>query len=191
MRSLFMVGLFATSAMVFTGCISTDAEQLDIADANNVGSGNGGYYENNANGLTIDPNAIDPNDPNAGAYGDDNFENRTRVENHGLQTLYFTFDSYVLPEDECAKAEEAAILLLNNPSYVMIIEGHCDERGSNEYNLSLSEQRACTVRDYILAFGIDASRLQTRAFGEEKLATTGTSDYDHGLNRRAEFIPYK
>ncbi|MDO5462185.1 MAG: OmpA family protein [bacterium] len=191
MRTSLIAGLFAVAAVAFTGCLSV--EQLNRPDpnananANAFGDGMGGA------GLGIDPNAagIDPNDPNAGAYGDDNFENRTRIMDHGLETLYFTFDSYVLPEEERAKAEDAAMYLINNPSYVMIIEGHCDERGSNEYNLSLSEQRACTVRDYILAFGVDASRLQTRAFGEEKLATTGTTDYDHGLNRRAEFVPYK
>lgn len=183
MRTSLMFGCFAIAAMVLTGCGSTPT-QLEIE-----GEGSNGMMTVGDNGgLSIDPNAatFDPNDPNVGAFGDGNFENRTPVTNHGLQTLYFSFDSYVLPEAELAKAEAAATLLLNNPSYVMIIEGHCDERGSNEYNLSLSEQRAGTVRDYILAYGIDPARLQTRAFGEEKPASTS-----HDLNRRAEFVPYQ
>lgn len=189
MRTSLIASLFVVAAIVFSGC--TTAKQLRKPVSNANAHGSAGMHD--GMGLSIDPNGtgFDPNDPNVGAYGDDNFENRTRVTDHNLQTLYFTFDSYILPEEESLKAEEAAMYLLNNPTHVMIIEGHCDERGSSEYNLSLSEQRACTVRDYILAFGIDASRLQTRAFGEEKLATTGTSDYDHSLNRRAEFVPYK
>ncbi len=182
MRTLVMFGVFAGFMAVFAGCTSApeaipaDQQSNDAMTAGDVG------------GLTVDPNAamFDPNDPNYGAYGDDRFENRTPVTNHGLQPLYFSFDSYVLPEAELVKAEAAANLLLANPSYVMIIEGHCDDRGSNEYNLSLSEQRAGTVRDYILAYGIDPARLQTRAFGEEKPASTS-----HDLNRRAEFVPYQ
>lgn len=182
MRTSLMFGVFATAMVVLTGCqsqpeaIATDQPSGDVMMAGDVG------------GLSIDPNAaqFDPNDPNYGAYGDDRFENRMPVTNHGLSPLYFSFDSYVLPEAELVKAEAAANLLLNNPTYVMIIEGHCDDRGSNEYNLSLSEQRAGTVRDYILAFGIDPARLQTRAFGEEKPASTS-----HDLNRRAEFVPYQ
>ncbi|MDO4528222.1 MAG: hypothetical protein Q4C03_05510, partial [bacterium] len=119
MRTSLIAGLFAVAAVAFTGCLSV--EQLNRPDpnananANAFGDGMGGA------GLGIDPNAagIDPNDPNAGAYGDDNFENRTRIMDHGLETLYFTFDSYVLPEEERAKAEDAAMYLINNPSYVM------------------------------------------------------------------------
>ena len=109
----------------------------------------------------------------------------------GLEPLYFTFDSYTLPPDELAKADAAAQYLLNNPQCVLVIEGHCDERGSNEYNLSLSEQRAGGVREYVTAYGIDPARIQTRAFGEEKPADPGHSEEAYRLNRRAEFVPYK
>ena len=175
------------AALAFAGCATKGGPGLE-------GSADGAYA---GDGLSVDPNAAayDPNDPNVGAFAEGasgNFEDRyARVTDSGLQPLLCPIDSDVLPPDELATADAAAQYLLNNPSHVMIIEGHCDERGSNEYNLSLSEQRAGGVRDYIAAYGIDPARLQTRAFGEEKPADPGHNEEAYRLNRRAEFVPYK
>lgn len=184
MRTSFFLTLIAATALIFTGCATK--------------SGGDGYDQDGAafagGDASIDPNGagFDPNDPNAGAFDSGKFEDtRTRVTDAGLEALYFTFDSYMLSPDELAKADAAAQYLLNNPSHVMIIEGHCDERGSNEYNLSLSEQRAIGVRDYVVSLGIDGNRIQTRAFGEDKPAVPGTDESAYSLNRRAEFVPYK
>ena len=187
---MFFAAVLAASALLFAGCATKSANGGADADdsALMAGDGFGGA------GAQIDP--LDPslagNPDMAGAYGgrfDDG--SRERIADAGLLPLYFTFDSYMLPGEEQAKAEAAAQYLLDHPGYVMIVEGHCDERGSNEYNLSLSEQRAIGVRDYMVSLGIDPNRLQTRAFGEEKPADPGHSDAAYRLNRRAEFVPYK
>jgi peptidoglycan-associated lipoprotein len=68
------------------------------------------------------------------------------------------------------------------------IEGHADERGSTEYNLALGTRRAETVRQFFTSFGLDAGRFSITSYGEERLARQGTSEDDHQLNRRAEFI---
>lgn len=186
MRTSFFLTLIAATALLFTGC-ATKAGGDGYGDGQDGAAFAGGD-------ASIDPNGagFDPNDPNAGAFDSGKFEDtRTRVTDAGLEVLYFTFDSYMLSPDELAKADAAAQYLLNNPSHVMIIEGHCDERGSNEYNLSLSEQRAIGVRDYVVSLGIDTNRIQTRAFGEDKPAVPGTDESAHSLNRRAEFVPYK
>jgi peptidoglycan-associated lipoprotein len=186
MRTSFFLTLIAATALLFTGCATKNGSNGYGDDANGAAFA--------GDGASIDPNAagMDPNDPNFGAYDNGKFEDtRTRVTDAGLLALYFTFDSYVLPQDELAKADAAAQYLLNNPTHVMIIEGHCDERGSNEYNLSLSEQRAIGVRDYVVSLGIDGNRIQTRAFGEDKPAVPGTDESAFSLNRRAEFVPYK
>ncbi len=186
MRTSFFLTLIAATALLFTGC-ATKAGGDGYGDGQDGAAFAGGD-------ASIDPNGadFDPNDPNAGAFDSGKFEDtRTRVTDAGLEALYFTFDSYMLSPDELAKADAAAQYLLNNPSHVMIIEGHCDERGSNEYNLSLSEQRAIGVRDYVVSLGIDTNRIQTRAFGEDKPAVPGTDESAHSLNRRAEFVPYK
>lgn len=189
MRMPFLLtAIVAASALVFTGCATKSARGGLGADDPSL-AGNGGA------GVGIDPNdpfANDPTNDAYGAYGSGNFEDtRTRVTDAGLQALLFTFDSYTLPVDELAKADAAAQYLLSNPSHVMVIEGHCDERGSNEYNLSLSEQRAIGVRDYMVSLGIDAARLQTRPFGEEKPADPSHTEEAYRQNRRAEFVPYK
>ena len=87
--------------------------------------------------------------------------------------------------------QQAADYMTDNAGIVLIVEGHCDERGSNEYNLSLGEQRALAVRSYIVNGGIDAARIQSRSFGEERPAAMGTGESVWRLNRRGEFAFYK
>lgn len=115
----------------------------------------------------------------------------TPVTDVAIAPVYFGYDSFQLPGDEIAKIQQAADVLRRNPGYVLIVEGHCDERGSNEYNLSLGEQRALAVRNYIVNIGIDAQRIQSRSFGEERPAVAGTGEEAWRLNRRGEFAFYK
>ena len=72
-------------------------------------------------------------------------------------------------------------------SVVVQIEGHCDERGSTEYNLALGERRAQSVKNYLVQLGVDPARLPTMSWGEEKPATSGSSESALAQNRRAEF----
>jgi peptidoglycan-associated lipoprotein len=74
---------------------------------------------------------------------------------------------------------------------VVVVEGHCDERGSNEYNLSLGENRATIVRNYLVQGGISADRIQTRSYGKEKPAVVGNDESAYSLNRRGEFAIYQ
>jgi len=109
----------------------------------------------------------------------------------GLEVVYFAFDSSSLAPGELHKIDKAAAYLHNNPSHVMIVEGHCDERGSAEYNLSLGEFRAQAVRSYLASQNIAGNRLQTRSFGYEKPAVTGSGEAVWSQNRRAVFSVYK
>ena len=105
--------------------------------------------------------------------------------------VHFAYDSFVLPPQEVSKIDDVAKFLTENPDHVVNIDGHCDERGSNEYNLSLGEQRAQSVRTYLIATGIDAARIQTRSFGKEKPLDPGHSEAAWAKNRRGEFVIYK
>lgn len=116
---------------------------------------------------------------------------RDRATDVAVQPIYFGYDSFVLPPSEMAKVQQAIDILNQNENYVMIIEGHCDDRGSNEYNLSLGEQRALAVRNTMIAGGIDASRIQSRSFGEERPAVIGSGEDVWRLNRRGEFAFYR
>jgi len=101
--------------------------------------------------------------------------------------VYFALDSYALAPAEVSKVEQVAQHLQQNAGHVLVVEGHCDERGSNEYNLALGENRALAVRSYLANLGVAADRIQTRSYGEEKPAVAGTGEGAWQMNRRGEF----
>lgn len=108
-----------------------------------------------------------------------------------IENVMFAFDSYQIEQTEIAKIERAADFLRKNADVRLITEGNCDERGSNEYNMSLGEHRADAVRAYLIGLGIDASRIQTKSYGEEKPADPGHSEEAWRMNRRVEFAFYR
>lgn len=104
-----------------------------------------------------------------------------------LQRIYFDFDQYVLtPEARDILAANAAYLTANSDAKVRI-EGHCDERGSDEYNLALGERRALAAKNYLVSLGITADRLDIISYGEEMPLDPGSSEEAWAKNRRAEF----
>ncbi len=100
--------------------------------------------------------------------------------------ILFAFDSSELDASAIVTLREKAAWLRANPSAVVTIEGHCDERGTTEYNLALGERRATTVKAYLVNLGIDASRLKTISYGEEQ--ATGSDEAGYRLDRRAHFV---
>ena len=118
-------------------------------------------------------------------------QNRTPVGSNGIGPVYFGYDSSILAPAELAKVQQAADYMTGNADVVLIVEGHCDERGSNEYNLSLGEQRALALRSALVNLGISADRIQSRSFGEEKPAVLGSGEAAWAQNRRGEFAFYK
>ncbi len=109
----------------------------------------------------------------------------------GLFTVYFDYDKSQLSTAEQEKLAANAKWLKDNSSVKMLIEGHCDQRGSNEYNLSLGERRANSIKQALVALGVSSDRLSTQSFGEEKLFSTSDSEADMAKNRRANFVPTK
>ncbi len=107
----------------------------------------------------------------------------------GLQTVHFDYDKSTLPSVEREKLQGNAAWLKKNPSSKMLIEGHCDQRGSTEYNLSLGERRANAVKQMMVKMGINESRISTVSFGKEKLLANGESESEMAQNRRANFVP--
>lgn len=118
--------------------------------------------------------------------GLEDYENRGQFE-----PVYFGYDSSQVQASERVKLESVASFLRQNSGSGIIIEGHCDTRGSREYNLALGERRALAARAYLIGLGIDSSRLQTKSFGEEMPADLGENDAAHSLNRRAEFVSFQ
>lgn len=109
----------------------------------------------------------------------------------GLQTVNFEYDKATLTETEQKKLEGNAVWLKKFADVKMMIEGHCDQRGSNEYNLSLGERRANAVKRMLMKMGIASKRLSTTSYGEEKPLSNGDSEQEMAQNRRANFVPQK
>ncbi len=103
-----------------------------------------------------------------------------------LEAVYFDFDSAALREDARGTLKKDAEVLRATPSAVVTLEGHCDERGSEEYNLALGEQRAESARTYLVDLGIPTSRLRVVSFGEAKPAVMGHDESAWKWNRRVE-----
>ena len=104
------------------------------------------------------------------------------------ETVYFAFDDYTLSSEAQSTVNSLADSLRANPSAVVQIKGHCDERGSIEYNLALGERRANAVKNYLTSLGVDGARLNTISYGEEQPADDGHDESAWARNRRAEFV---
>jgi len=106
----------------------------------------------------------------------------------GLKDVFFDFDKAVIREDMQKVLDENVKWLKANPAAKVLIEGHCDERGTNEYNLGLGERRARAVKDYLVALGVEASRIGTISYGEERPFVLGHDESAWKWNRRAHFV---
>jgi peptidoglycan-associated lipoprotein len=104
--------------------------------------------------------------------------------------VYFDFDRAAIRTGEQSKLESVAKVLKGQNNTKVQIEGHCDERGTEEYNRSLGERRALAAREYLLRLGLESSRVYTITYGEDKPANPAHNEEAWGKNRRDEFILY-
>ena len=110
------------------------------------------------------------------------------VESAALRDIFFEFDKYDVRPADKGTLDENAKWLKSNGSALLLIEGHTDERGTNEYNLALGERRAKATRDYLVSLGIDAGRITVISYGEERPVCTDKTEACWGKNRRAHFL---
>lgn len=168
-----------------------EAVATDVATEGDLASGTD---------VATDPGATTAVDTNAdsssldAAIGNTPFDqdpNYARCTDVDFAPVYFGFDASALPAGEMAKIEAVAAHLQEKPGRVVIIEGNCDERGSNEYNLSLGDLRATSIRAYLESIGIAPNRIQTKSYGEEKPAVIGHDESAWAKNRRGEFAVFQ
>ena len=99
--------------------------------------------------------------------------------------VLFGYDSSELDDDDRSVLDNQAKFLNQNPSLKVTVEGHCDERGTREYNLALGEKRASAVKDYLISVGINSERISVISYGKEKPVNPGSSTLAWSQNRRA------
>ena len=174
--AVFAVGL----AVATTGC------KYDKAGKGGAGAGAGG------SGSDISSTDISGDVGTIAGLSERKFEDLyKRCTDVDFAPVYFGFDSTVVPQGELGKIDSVAQHLTEKTDRVVVVEGNCDERGSSEYNMSLGENRAIIIRNYLVQSGITADRIQTRSYGAEKPAVDGHDESAWAKNRRGEFAIFQ
>lgn len=195
--------------MKFSTCMAVFAVSLAVATCGcrynkvNGGSGaaDGSDTDATATGVDVDAETDIATSDEAMLLGGGNlsdlatgsFKDRgyTQCTDVSFAPVYFRFDATKIEESELAKVEAVARHLADNPDRVVTIEGNCDERGSNEYNLSLGDDRAIIISNYLANNGIARNRMETVSRGETNPAAEGHGESAWSQNRRGEFIIWK
>jgi len=105
-----------------------------------------------------------------------------------LGDVFFDFDSFDLRSDARSTLEGNGRILMQGTGMRVTIEGHCDERGTVDYNLALGERRAQAAKDFLVSFGVASDRMQTLSYGENRPFATGSDESAYSQNRRAHFV---
>ncbi len=176
------------------GCKHGPKNITQIPGGNSNVAGTGGLLDPNSSG-TVGTNgdvvSVD-GDGNIGLAGLDEFENMLMDRGaFSAQTVYFGFDRSEVHPDDSAKVSAVADALSQSPQNKILIEGHCDERGTEEYNRALGERRALSVRDRLVELGVGADRIRTMSLGEDRPADPGLTEDAYQANRRGEFVLLK
>ena len=182
MKFSTIMAVFAFSlAVVATGC------KYDKAGKGGAGDGSSGSDIN-----AQDISASQSQEGSIAGASEGKFEDLyTRCTDVNFTPVYFGFDSTVVPQGELSKIDAVAQHLTAKTDRVVVVEGNCDERGSAEYNMSLGENRAIIIRNYLVQSGISADRIQTRSYGAEKPAVDGHDESAYAKNRRGEFAIFQ
>ena len=117
--------------------------------------------------------------------------NQAASEKGWIRDAFFAFDSGTLADSARDSLAASARWLKDHPELGLTIEGHCDERGTSQYNLALGEKRAWAARQYLETLGIASSRLRTMSFGEERPFATGSTETAWAQNRRAHLVLFR
>jgi len=160
--------------MFFTGCPSSQkAIQMPASDP-------------------VEPAVTNDPEPSVPAYTRPAEKSRTATESASavpfvLQNVYFEFDRYDLTSEALQTLADNARVLKAYPDARVVVEGHCDERGTVEYNLALGDKRAKAARDYLISLGVNSSQILTISYGKERPLDPSQTENAWAKNRRAEF----
>jgi len=114
--------------------------------------------------------------------------NRVAQSRGYIQDAFFEYNESTLSSEAQAALSASADWLKKNEQYNLLVEGHCDERGTEQYNLALGDRRANTVKEYLTTLGVDAGRIRTVSYGEERPFDNGHDDAAWAKNRRGHLV---
>lgn len=176
--------LIAIPALVLTACGSTSEGQQEGASSQTAGQSQSAQANAASQDSAVEVNAID----SAAAPSADTVEGYEEKLVAEAQTVYFDYDKSKVDAKYLEILQAHANYLIKNPAQGIKIEGHCDERGTPEYNIALGERRAKAVAQYLQSLGVSASQITTVSYGEEKPVDLSRTNAGFAKNRRAELV---
>ena len=141
-----------------------------------------------ADTIEQEPDFVDPDVDSDELPADDMALNQMAQDRGWIRDAFFDYDESTLTADAQDALTITATWLKANPTVNVTIEGHCDERGTEQYNLALGDRRANIAREYLATLGVENSRMRTVSYGEERTFDSGTSDSAYRANRRAHIV---
>lgn len=182
MRHTF-TGVIAAAMIILAGCSSKSAVSTNGTTATGAGTGTGmesgvgagsgvGTSTAQGSGAAVEAQNVDQKLSTGTLIGD----------------IFFDFDSSALSDEAQEQLKQNAAWMQNHPLPAVTVEGHCDERGTDEYNIALGERRAEAARNYLVTLGVGGSRLTAVSFGEEKPFDPGHNEEAWAKNRRDHFV---
>jgi len=199
-RSCFRLVLLAGVVLVLlaSGCakkeVQTTPSGPDTGQAGVEGQAPGAEGPEGQEGMAVgqegqdvDEYGLTEEERRAKAEEEEQALERSEAMNTLQKRIHFAFDSYELRSEARKALQEKADILKQFSDLEVVVEGHCDERGTDEYNLALGERRARAAYEFLILLGVDADRLSIISYGEEKPIATGHNETAWAKNRRAEF----
>lgn len=178
MKKSLVVTMVVFGGLILSGCPSTKGSYSgNVADDAAASSGSAGAEVEEATG-SVDPGFSS----NPSAIDDERQANSLLQE----RVLYFDYDKSIVGDDFIPVLQAHSDFLINNPDKGVVLSGHADSRGSNEYNLALGQRRADAVRDLMRSMGVTDLQLESLSFGEESPAALGETENAWQMNRRVE-----
>jgi peptidoglycan-associated lipoprotein len=185
MKSAKLLNLFLVSLLLATFATGCKKNPKNITNI----PGMGGRLGGGEMGSPLPPGTNPRGDGGISEIADPMANARRDTTALAAQTVYFEYDRSAIKPSEQSKLDAVATFIKSTQGVQLLIEGHCDERGTEEYNRALGERRAIAAREYLLQrHGISSERITTSSFGEDKPASLEKTEEAYAKNRRAEFI---
>lgn len=188
--SIVLPVIFLTALIFTNGCLKkVSTSQLDESGTKSAEVTSDAGSSQHINGGGGDLIAIaEPSTPSADVYEGSPADEKSLSSNKDIKDVFFDFDEYTIRDDSRSVLQHDASVIKGKKMKMVIIEGHCDERGTNEYNLALGERRAQSTKRYLTALGISPNKISTISYGEEKPFCSEQSEDCWQQNRRAHIV---
>ena len=177
--SMRLKALSAMAALLFVAACATPAEETQEASGSGAATTSSSSSSTTSSASAAQPAAkamVKPAGPAAGSQED-------LVVNVG-DRVFFDYDKFNVRPDQRSVLDKQVAWMKANPSVTVVVEGHCDERGTREYNLALGERRASAMKDYLTASGVNPERVKAISYGKERPVALGSNEEAWSQNRR-------